>query len=158
MIFKFEEWITDAEVNSYKLVGVEDDCGHLNYLPMFYAGYVDESDIEDSLGLEISKNKPDTYLSEFYSDSVPWENFTDDYVKYFPISKCPICGKKLEVKIVETVDKTDRIKELREKREKLRKKMKYTDSIRNMEKMKEEIREINEEIDDIHQDTGYGES
>ena len=157
MVFKFEEWITDAELNSYKLVGIDNDCGHLKHLPMFYAGCVYGSDLENPLRLEVLESGVGTYLAEFHSDPVPWEDFTDDYVKYFPIAKCPICGENLEVQIVKTIDKTDRIKELEEKREEVRTIMEKTDSIRDMKKLKAEMREINNEIDDIYRDTSYGE-
>ena len=75
-----------------------------------------------------------------------WEQ-TDNY----PIQFCPHCGEKIEISIVDEIDVSDKYNELTKLRKELWKKCCRTDSKREESKLKEQVRDLDDQINDFYE-------
>ncbi len=75
-----------------------------------------------------------------------WEQ-TDNY----PIQFCPHCGEKIEISVVNESDVSDKYDELTKQRERLWNKCCRTDSKREESKLKEQVRDLDDQINDFYE-------
>jgi len=161
VIFKFEKWITDRDFNEFSLnlIEVVGDAPILK-MPMFYVGDVFYSDVINPCGLTLEEIDEDhllgAYLSEFHSDPVEWEDWNDEYCKYYPILKCPISGKKLKVEIVKTIDRTDEYNALKDNVDALTEKWRNEDSISKKNELDKERRKLWDKMNEMLEGKYYG--
>lgn len=75
-----------------------------------------------------------------------WEQ-TDNY----PIRFCPHCGEKIGISVVKEIDVSDKYKELTKQRDELWNKCYRTDSKRKESKLKEQVRDLDDQINDFYE-------
>lgn len=75
-----------------------------------------------------------------------WEQ-TDNY----PIQFCPHCGEKIEISVVDEIDVSDKYNELSKQREDLCKKCRRTDSKKEDSELREQVRKLDDQIDDFYE-------
>lgn len=102
-----------------------DDClGDERYIPRFCTSH--------------------TEVITSYEDE--WEQ-TDNY----PIQFCPHCGEKIEISVVEEIDVSDKYNELTKQREELWKKCQRTDSKKKESELREQVRKLDDQIDNFYE-------
>ena len=102
-----------------------DDCwGDERYIPQFCTSH--------------------TEVITSYEDE--WEQ-TDNY----PIQFCPHCGEKIEISVADEIDVSDKYDELSKQREELWKKCKRTDSIKEASELREQVRKLDDQINDLYE-------
>lgn len=88
-------------------------------------------------------------IEEEYTYPEPWEDsYTTDY-RYYPISYCPHCGRKIEIRIVGEEDMNEAYNTLVQKAAEIQKEIRSTDSKRKSEKLEKERREIWRKINNM---------
>lgn len=158
--FLFEKWVTDDELDEFSLhlIEVEGECPALK-LPVLYAGVVHGSELKNPNNLSLKKVDYDYYLgvflSEFHSDPVEWEDWNDEYFKYYPILKCPISGEEMEARIVRTINRTQEYKALQEEVDALTVAWNKEDSIQKKHELDVQRREIWNKMEEMSEDKGY---
>lgn len=75
-----------------------------------------------------------------------WEQ-TDNY----PIRFCPHCGEKIEIEVVDEIDISEKYNELSKQREDLCKKCRRTDSKKEDSELREQVRKLDDQIDDFYE-------
>ena len=138
---------------SYKICNCEYCCEGIKHLPNidFYFKVAENTDnpIEDDYGygqdLGIMLQHSVTYHD-------PWDyddyGYTEDY--YYKLNYCPICGKKIEVDIVDNVDVTTEYEVLQKERDEVNKKYMKTNSIKKQSEYLKRRQELDREIDNFY--------
>lgn len=75
-----------------------------------------------------------------------WEQ-TDNY----PIQFCPHCGEKIEISSVDEIDISDKYNELSKQREELWKQCQRTDSKKKESELREQVRDLDNQINDFYE-------
>lgn len=79
-----------------------------------------------------------------------WEN---DY--YYKISHCPFCGESIEITVVGEEDVDEYYKTLSKQRDELWKKYNRTDSKKKSEELREQVQELDDQINWLYQLAEY---
>lgn len=144
MNIEVEKWIlNDSEDVSFHVVKIDKCCDKL----LNNEEYIDLTDEIDE-GNEYTSNykfKLQRDEEEYLGDGI---NNTTTYYK--SIEYCPYCGKRINIKVIRTVDITDRMKELYKQKDILLKKLNNTDSIKGVRKLRESISNINNKMDSMY--------
>lgn len=74
-----------------------------------------------------------------------WEQ-TDNY----PIQFCPHCGKKIKISVVDEIDVSDKYNKLSKRREELWKECQRTDSKKKEFKLREQVGQLDKQIDSFY--------
>ena len=85
-----------------------------------------------------------TEIITSYEDE--WEQ-TDNY----PIQFCPHCSEKIEISVVDEIDVFDKYEELIKQRGNLWNKCRRTDSKREESKLREQVRDLDNQINDFYE-------
>ena len=141
MKIKVEKWITDGTI-SYKIISIEKCCDKLidskvtsiNTAYDRYQCYDYGNDYIYSVKLVQEEYDYDGYIDETYNEEINY---------------CPWCGSRIEVEIVNTIDKTEEYKTLQQKRNELWKKCCNTDSKNKECKLKEQVRALDIQINNL---------
>ena len=142
---------------SYKICNCKYCCEGIKKLPNvdFYFQIAENTNnpIEDDNGYEqdlgvMLCNEVTYYDSWGYDD----HGYTEEY--YYKLEYCPICGEKIEVEIVNTVDVTEEYNILIKERDAIHKKCMSTDSKKKEAEYLEKRYELDRKIEDFyHTDT-----
>lgn len=68
-----------------------------------------------------------------------------------PIRFCPYCGEKIGISVVNEIDVSDKYNELTKQRKELWNKCRRTDSKREESKLKEQVRDLDDQINDFYE-------
>lgn len=74
---------------------------------------------------------------------------------YYSIGYCPFCQEEIKIRIVEEVDMTKEYLELGKERDKKWKQCQNTDSKKNENKLRLEVRELDNKINDFYESDGF---
>lgn len=119
------------------------ECIELTKEDMVTSSFIKEDDGIDGCYLpKLCISHTETITS--YEDE--WE-ITNNY----PIRFCPYCGEKIYIKVVKEIDVSDKYNELTKQREELWKKCQRTDSKREESKLKEQVRDLDDQINDFYE-------
>lgn len=87
-----------------------------------------------------------SYTETFTSWGDEFEN-TDNY----PIQFCPHCGEKIEIEVVDEIDISGKYNELTKQRDELWKKCQRTDSKKKEYELIEQVRKLDDQINDFYE-------
>lgn len=110
-----------------------------------------DEDIVDCLDNSLDENG--FSLPQFCISTVKIEGCWDDewsVINNYPIRFCPYCGEKIIIEIVDEVNANNSLINMKEAREKLRVKCSQTDSKKEEAKLKEQIKRIDNQINDLY--------
>lgn len=136
----------DSIHKSYQIVGCEYCCEEIKHIPNidFYFKQTEntnnpiEDDYEWNQDLGVMLHDEITYHDAWDYDDY---GYTEDY--YYKLKFCPMCGEKIEIEIVDSIDVTEEYEKLSKERESIHKKWTKTDSI----KKQNEYYNIRHELD-----------
>jgi len=132
---------------SYKVVGFEKCCDSiLNH---------DSVDLNKACCELLGKVGYSVKLVETTVDYDYYESDTDIDYLYSKIDYCPFCQEKIEVEIVDIVDLSDRYFSLKNNRKDLWEKHNKTDSIKKQSELKQQVRELDDKIDEFYNSDGF---
>lgn len=139
MKIKAEKWIFEGE-RSYKVINSEKCCDKIldSKVVVLNDEYENGDDTDYSLKL----------VNEYYTYDI------EGYSSYEPIKYCPFCSSKIDIEIVRSIDKTEEYIEIRQKRVELWNEHNKTDSKKKAQELREEIRLLDEEINNLHYSDG----
>ena len=86
-----------------------------------------------------------SYTEVITSYEDEWEQ-TDNY----PIQFCPHCGEKIEIEVVDEIDVSEKYNELTKQRDELWKKCQRTDSKKEESGLREQVRKLDNQINDFY--------
>lgn len=94
------------------------------------------------------------YIPRFctsYTETVgSWEDEYEQTDNY-PIKFCPHCGKKIEISVVNDIDVSDKYEELSKERGELWKKCQKTDSKKEEYDLREQVRKLDNQIENLYE-------
>ena len=136
----------DSYSTSYKIASCEHCCEGIKKLPNinFFFESTENTDnpIEDDYGygkdLGVMLQNEVTYHDGWGYDDY---GFTEYY--YYKFNFCPICGEKIDIEVIDSIDVTEEYESLYKEREEIHKKLNRTDSI----KKQREYSNIRHELD-----------
>ena len=141
--FKSRYKIEKYETIGYKILSVENCCSGIKEL--IYDGVLEASNQITNYDYD------EDYNSSFGLFFVRDVNYDDDYKEndYAIVNYCPVCGSKVEIIVQSEVDITDNYNELVKKQDELCKKRNNSDSIKNRNRLADEINELNKQIQEL---------
>lgn len=140
MKIEVSKWIFD-NTHSYKIKSLTKCCDEImnSNVITLADDYENDDDTDYSVKLREVNYQYDNYEGDYY-----------DYVTYESIKYCPFCGKRIDIDIVEILDKNEKYLPLKKTRDELWNKYKKTDSIKKSNKLQQEVRELDEKINEMH--------
>jgi hypothetical protein len=138
---------------SYKICNCEYCCEGIKHLPNvdFFFEYTEntENSIEDDCGygkdLGVMLQNSVTYHDAWDYDDY---GYTEDY--YYKLNFCPICGKKIEVEVIDSIDVTEEYENLSKEREAIHKKWNRTDSIKKQNEYQSIRHKLDQKIETFY--------
>ena len=107
----------------------------------------------DIFGLVV-RDSDDTIIPQFCNSyTETFNSYGDEYEQTdnYPIQFCPHCGEKIEISVVEKIDVSDKYNELSKQREDLWKKCQRTDSKKKEAELREQVRKLDNQINDFYE-------
>lgn len=140
----------DINQKSYQVVNCEYCCEGIKELPNidFYFQQTENTDnqIEDDYewgqDLGVMLENEVTYHNTWDYDDY---GYTEQY--YYKLNFCPICGKKIEIEVIDSIDVTEEYEKLSKEREEIHKKWNRTDSIKKQREYENQRRELDMKIE-----------
>ena len=140
----------DTIRKSYQIIDCEYCCEGIKELPSinFYFQHTENTDnpLEDELDwdqdLGVMLQNEVTYHEGWGYDDY---GLTDYY--YYKLNFCPICGEKIEVEIIDSIDVTEEYESLSKERDEVHKKWNRTDSIKKQNEYENKRRELDRKIE-----------
>ena len=149
MKIKVEKWITDEyESESYKILSMEKCCDDLIISPNITINYEENEKDHHQLDREYSVK-----LIRCECDVV--DSYGYDKYYYESIKYCPHCGELIEIQIVSEINKIEERKKLRKERDILWKKCCGTDSKKEADILKQQVRELDDKLNYILTSDGF---
>lgn len=107
----------------------------------------------DTFGLVVRDSDDNTVPQFCNSYTETFNSWGDEYEQTdnYPIEFCPHCGEKIEISVIEEIDVSDKYNELTKQRERLWNKYRRTDSKREESKLKEQVRDLDNQINDFYE-------
>ena len=96
----------------------------------------------------------DVYVPQFctsYTEVITSYEDEWEQTNNYPIRFCPHCGEKIEIPIVNEIDVSYTYNELSKFRQELREKCRKTDSKKEEYKLREQIRKLDDQINDFYE-------
>lgn len=93
-------------------------------------------------------------IEETDTHPVVWEDYYDTDYRYYPIEYCPHCGSKIKIEVVKEENLDSVYRALMAERESLLAKIRKTDSKKKEASLREELRNVDRQIDELHEDCG----
>ena len=136
----------DSIQKSYKIVNCEYCCEGIKELPNidFFFQHTENTDNPMADDCEWNQDLGVMLKNEVtYHDSWDYDDYgyTEQY--YYKLNFCPICGEKIEIEVIDSIDVTEEYENLSKEREAIHKKWTRTDSI----KKQNEYYSIRHELD-----------
>ena len=135
MKIELEKWIIDGSV-AYKIANLEKCC----------------DDIINSENIDLVNNSyeisEDNCFINLIEKIYDYDGYEDQ--NYEKINYCPFCGEPIEIKIISTIDKTEEYNQLSKERENLWKKYNNTDSKKKAEKLRQQVLELDNKINNMY--------
>jgi hypothetical protein len=138
---------TFRDERGYKIVKKDWCCDRLKDNPLIdlYDEYM-QFDNNDAPQMAIHETVHPVYEDQFDEDF------------YYPITVCPFCGKKIEIKVVRTEDVTNEYDTLNEQFKNIGKKMRTTDSKRKEVEFRHLYRDLDKKLSKFYILDDYEES
>ena len=88
-----------------------------------------------------------------------WTEFDEEFERYenFPIEFCPHCGEKIEIEIVDEIDISDKMNNIKKSIYELQDKLYSTCDKKEKLKIREQMKEIDNQIEDLYEFGEYKE-
>ena len=139
----------EYDIVSYRILNKQICCEGIEKLPFDLHYTVPEYDVDsfcngdDDSGLVLG-----LMLEELYT----WYDGEDtqEDMKYYTVSYCPICGEKIEINVIREIDKTEEYYNLKNQYDDLHKKWIKCDSKKRGAELERQWRQINNKLNDYH--------
>ena len=107
----------------------------------------------DTFGLVV-RDSDDNIIPQFCTSyTETFNSWGDEYEQTdnYPIQFCPHCGEKIDVSVVDETDVSDKYNELTKQRDELWKKCQKTDSKKKEAELREQVRKLDDQINDFYE-------
>lgn len=107
----------------------------------------------DTFGLVVRDSDDNTVPQFCNSYTETFNSWGDEFEQTdnYPIEFCPHCGERIEISVVKEIDVSGEYNELTKQRERLWNKCRRTDSKREELKLKEQVRDLDDQINDFYE-------
>lgn len=107
----------------------------------------------DTFGLVV-RDSDDNIIPQFCTSyTETFNSWGDEYERTdnYPIQFCPHCGEKIEISVVDEIDVFEKYDELTKQRKDLWKKCQRTDSKKKEAELREQVRKLDDQINDFYE-------
>lgn len=137
---------------AYKICNCEYCCEEIKHIPNidFNFGITENTDNPIEEGFEPDKDLGVMLINNIYHEPCYYDDFgyTEDY--YYKLNYCPICGKKIEIEIIDNIEVTSEYENLVKEREDVHNKFIKTDSIKKQNEYLKRRQELDREINNFY--------
>ena len=143
----------DSYSSSYKIDSCEYCCEGIKKLPSVNFFFEDTENTNNPIENDYGYGKDLGVMLEnevTYHDGWGYDDYGFTEYYYYKLNFCPICGEKIEVEVIDSIDVTEEYESLSKERDEVHKKWNRTDSIKKQNEYENKRRELDRKIEELY--------